>query len=363
MISLKKYLDSAESGIGDRGDEEDRGTVQVVIDAYRSALIEMGNCSVDACPALGPDLKRSLAGLVERLYAEVSPELVASTRSCTRERLQDWGRRTARHYEQKAAEVKELLLVVARTAESVGDRDLRCAQQMDEVTTRLKSIANLEDVTEIRASIERSASDLKTSIDRMTAEGKAVVQQLQGQVSAYQSRLEEAEYIASCDPLTGLGSRPWVEGQLQQRINAAQAFCAVMIDIDEFKRVNDDHGHLVGDELLKQFAGELRSACRSGDMIGRWGGDEFLVLFDGGIEAAHTHAEQLRAWVCGNYTVQGRHGPQKIRVEASFGLAEHTVGKTLKELLDQADAQMYLLKGVSRANRKGMKRQGLREME
>jgi len=58
--------------------------------------------------------------------------------------------------------------------------------------------------------------------------------------------LEEAEYIASCDPLTGLGSRPWVEGQLQQRINAAQAFCAVMIDIDEFKRVNDDHGHLVG---------------------------------------------------------------------------------------------------------------------
>ena len=353
MISLKKYLDSAQSGTGDHGKEDGQGTVQAVVDAYRSALIEMGNCSVDACPGLGPDLKRSLASLVEGLFADMSPELVASTQDRARERMQDWGRRTARHYQQKAAEVKELLLVMARTAESVGDRDLRCAQQMDEVTMRLKSIANLEDVTQIRASIERSASELKTSIDRMTAEGKAVVQQLQGQVSAYQSRLDEAEYIASCDPLTGLGSRLWVEGQLQQRINAAQAFCAVMIDIDEFKRVNDDHGHLVGDELLKQFAGELRSACRSGDMIGRWGGDEFLVLLDGGIEEAQAHAERLRAWVCGNYTVPGRHGTQKIRVEASFGLAEHTVGETLKELLDHADAQMYLDKGGARLIKRG----------
>jgi diguanylate cyclase (GGDEF)-like protein len=356
MISLKRYLDSAECGSGNRGDEEDRGTVQVVIDAYRSALIEMGNCSVDACPALGPDLKQSLTGLVERLFADVSSELVASTQSRARERLQDWGRRTGRHYQQKAAEVKELLLMMARTAESVGDRDLRCAQQMNEVTTRLKSIANLEDVTQIRASIERSASELKTSIDRMTAEGKAVVQQLQGQVSAYQSRLEEAEYIASCDLLTGLGSRLWVEGQLQKRIDAAQAFCAVMIDIDEFKRVNDDYGHVVGDELLKQFAGELRSACRSGDMIGRWGGDEFLVLFEGGIKDAEAHVERVRAWVCGNYTVQGRRGSLKIRVNASFGLAEHAVGETLRELLDQADAQMYLHKGGARANRKEMNR-------
>ena len=74
--------------------------------------------------------------------------------------------------------MKELLLVMARTAESVSARDQRCAGQMSAVTERLKAIASLEDLTEIRASIEKSATELKTSIDRMTAEGKEALEHL-----------------------------------------------------------------------------------------------------------------------------------------------------------------------------------------
>ena len=76
--------------------------------------------------------------------------------------------------------MKELLLVMARTAESASARDQRCAGQMSEVTEGLKAIASLEDLTEIRASIEKSATELKTSIDRMTAEGKAVLDESAG---------------------------------------------------------------------------------------------------------------------------------------------------------------------------------------
>ena len=55
-------------------------------------------------------------------------------------------------------------------------------------------------------------------------------------------------------------------------------FCIAIIDIDKFKRVNDEHGHLAGDELLKKFAAKMRSVCRDTDTIGRWGGDEFILL-------------------------------------------------------------------------------------
>jgi len=217
------------------------------------------------------------------------------------------------------------------------------------VTTRLERIASLEDLTLIRASIERSAAELKTSIDRMTAEGNAAVAELRAQVSSYQTRLEEAEQLASRDPLTGLGSRQWVEGNIERRCSAEAPLCVAILDIDGFKQVNDEHGHLVGDELLKQFATELQSACRSTDMLGRWGGDEFILLLDCDKARAKTKIDRLREWVCGNYTVQGSDGPIKLRVDASIGLAEHLPMETMKGLLARADAEMYKQKAASRA--------------
>jgi diguanylate cyclase (GGDEF)-like protein len=356
MISLKRYLDSAESMPNDGVGPEAKEILSAIVDAYRSALMEMENCGVEACPALGGELKNNLASVMEKLSAKLNSHEIAEIEIRVRELLQDWGRLTARHYQQKARDVKDLLLVMARTAESVGERDQRCAHQIQEVTTRLKRIGNLDDLTQIRASIEANASELKSSIDRMTTEGRTAIDRLRVEVSSYQVKLEEAEYVASCDALTGLGSRLSVEGQLRRRIEAGAVFCAVMIDIDGFKQVNDVHGHLAGDELLRQFAVELRSACRSTDIVGRWGGDEFIVLLDCHFQEARARADRLLDWVCGNYTVQGRAGSQQIHVDASIGLAEYVSGETLKGLLDRADAEMYLHKSTSRLSRDSSKR-------
>jgi diguanylate cyclase (GGDEF)-like protein len=240
---------------------------------------------------------------------------------------------------------------MARTAESVGQRDQRCATQITDVTTRLNSIANLEDLTAIRESIKQSASDLKTSIDRMTAEGKAAIDQLKKEVTTYQTRLEEAEEIASRDALTGLHSRLSAEGQIEKALHAAAPFCVAILDINEFKGVNDKHGHLFGDEVLKQFATELRSVCRSTDTIGRWGGDEFILLLHCGFAEATAQIERLRKWVCGNYTIQANSVPIKLQVGASIGLAERLEGETMKELIARADAEMYRDKAAARTNK------------
>ncbi len=348
MISLKQYLDSSQRDPVTRTEPCQGDLLPAVVEAYGSALLEMGNCSLDACPGMGDGLKRDLGGLKSGLSAGMSLQALAATDSGVREHLRSWGGGTARHYQKKACEVKEMLLMMARTAESVSARDERCAGQMGQVTERLKAIASLEDLTEIRASIETSAAVLKTSIERMTAEGKAVLNQLRQQVATYQTKLEEAEEMASRDALTGLGSRLYVEGQIEKRVASGAPFCVVVIDIDGFKKVNDRHGHLTGDEILKQFGAELRSACRATDVIGRWGGDEFILLFDCGLAEAEAQTERLRKWVCGNYTVQGKSDAIKMRVEASIGLAAHEDGEAMKELLARADAAMYEEKAASR---------------
>jgi diguanylate cyclase len=349
MISLKKYLDAVQTGPNYSDETEDMDILPAIIAAYRSALLEMGNCSVDACPALGEELKHSLGKLEANLSAEMSCKAVAATERNIQEQLQGWGRSTARHYQEKTGEVKELLIVMARTAESVGARDQRCAGQIHEVTARLTEIASLDNLTEIRSSIEKSAAELKTSIERMTEEGKAALDQLRTEVSNYQEKLEKAEEVASRDALTGLHNRLLLENQIERRIAAGTPLCVAIVDIDGFKKVNDEHGHLTGDELLKQFATELKSACRSTDLIGRWGGDEFIILLDYGLSEASAQTERVSKWVCGNYSVQGRSGSRKIRVDASIGLAEHIPDEAMKELLARADAAMYRNKAASRA--------------
>lgn len=348
MISLKKYLESgtAQAAELDRAGQPD--VLPVMLSAYRSALLAVGNCSMDACPGLGDGLKQSLEALQARICPSMNREDVAIADRAVQEQLRDWGQRTARHYRDKAGEVREILLTMARTGEAVGARDRRCAGQMGEVTARLSRIATLDDLSEIRSSIEKSAGELKRSIERMTAEGRAAMDELKRQVTAYQAKLEEAEELATRDALTGVRNRMCVESVLENKVDAGAAFCVAMIDIDDFKKVNDRYGHLAGDDLLKQFAAELRSACRSTDVIGRWGGDEFVLVLDCALAEAAGQIERLRKWVCGDYTVHGNAGAVKLNLEASIGLAEHVPQESLKALMGRADAAMYERKGIAR---------------
>ena len=348
MISIKRYLDSDSPDSGQDAEAVQQDPFAAILDAYGSSLLEMGNCSLDACPGLGDDLKQSLGRLKAELSPQMRTEILAAHGEQTREQLRAWGRGAARHYQGKAREVKEMLLTMARTAESVSGRDQRSAGQMSAVTARLRAIATLEDLTEIRASIDISAAELKTSIDRMTEEGTEVLDHLKKQVEDYQAKLEEAEKIASRDALTGASSRVYVEGQIEKRVESCATFCVAIVDIDGFKMVNDAHGHLTGDELLKQFAGELKSACGSTDMIGRWGGDEFILVFDAGLEEAEAQTERVRKWVCGNYSLPEKTGSLKLRVDASIGLAAHAAGEDMNELVGRADAAMYEQKAKAR---------------
>jgi diguanylate cyclase (GGDEF)-like protein len=350
MISLKKYLDSDQAVLDSPQPRDSEDILPAALAAYGSALNEIGRYGLVACPAMGDGLKRSLAELGASLAPKMSRKELAATNAGVHGELESWGKRASEHYQQKGREVKEMLLVMARTAESVGERDQRAAGQISEVTKRLKEVASLDDIIQIRTSIERSAVELKISIDRMAAEGKAVLDQLRAQVATYQARLEHAEEVAARDALTGVRSRLSVENLIEARMCAGAKFCVAIVDIDGFKKVNDDHGHIVGDELLKQFAGELRSVCHSSDVIGRWGGDEFIILFNRDLNEARAQRDRLQKWVCGNYSVQSGAGKVKISVDASIGLAEYLPGEQLRTLFARADAAMYEHKAVSRGN-------------
>jgi diguanylate cyclase (GGDEF)-like protein len=199
----------------------------------------------------------------------------------------------------------------------------------------------MDDLTKIRDSLVSSANELQSGVNQMAQDGEAAVSRMRGELRQYQSRLEEAERLATVDSLTGLQNRRSTEALLQLRARTGQAFSIVLLDLNGFKQVNDTYGHAAGDDVLKQFATELRGAFRTLDHVGRWGGDEFIVVLDCGLEDAHRHVERIRKWVFGEYTVACPGGSRKLHVDASLGVAEWQTAESIAQMFARTDADMY----------------------
>jgi diguanylate cyclase (GGDEF)-like protein len=153
------------------------------------------------------------------------------------------------------------------------------------------------------------------------------------------------------DPLTGLVNRRHLDAMLEHEIARSQrtgaSFCVCLIDIDHFKSINDNLGHLAGDQALTMMAQWLTESLRRVDVISRYGGEEFvIILSDCGLNAGLRIAEQLRGRVEHASRVDpfAQHGGFTI----SAGVAQYHQDMDLRQLLDFADAAMYRAKRSGR---------------
>src|SRR5690554_3309336 len=147
------------------------------------------------------------------------------------------------------------------------------------------------------------------------------------------------------DPLTGLFNRRYLVEELDRALAAegaeARPFALAMIDLDNFKYVNDEHGHLIGDRLLIDIAEGLASSVRSDDIVCRFGGDEFLVVLFGvrdGLarERAESLAETVRRI--------GSRFDENVRVTASVDVTVAIPGESVEDVIKRADDLAYLAK-------------------
>lgn len=166
-------------------------------------------------------------------------------------------------------------------------------------------------------------------------------------VNRFRRRLENT---AAVDAMTGLLNRQAFEfifGQASSEVQRRQQpLAAILIDIDLFKRINDTHGHLAGDSVIRSVADTIRSAVRGGDVVSRWGGEEFLVLLkDCPLAPALAIAETVRQTVAEQrLDLAGT----PVAVSVSIGVAQYVPQESLPELFSRADAALYRAKAGGR---------------
>jgi diguanylate cyclase (GGDEF)-like protein len=330
VISLKQSID-----------QDAEQLLFAALSSYRATLAAMGEAASHVDSTTGEPLQQALLNLCNSLSQGVSAEHISETQRSIEQELKIWSTHAADVFGNKANGIQDVLLIAGTAAQKVSERSNHHAKRFTEFSERLNATSKLNDLTIIRHSIGQHSADLKSYVTQMVTDSANAVSALRAQIATYESRLEEMEHLAAHDSLTGLLNRRKVERHIETRIRAGQVFCVISLDLNGFKQLNDTYGHAAGDDILRQFAAELKTVFRTHDVIGRVGGDEFIVLVDGDLAVAGARRERIHRWVNGRYKVNGNPDAPKVNVTAAAGVAQWSLGESMQDVLSRADASMY----------------------
>jgi len=178
----------------------------------------------------------------------------------------------------------------------------------------------------------------------------AKVQVLESSLQVLRRSGKELRHKVQTDALTGAASHDKAIATLKHALHVAQRsdtpLCIAMVDLDFFKKVNDTHGHLVGDEVLREVTARMRASVRTFDTVGRYGGEEFIIILENApLATARSIAERVRRHV--------EESPikvkdLKVRLTLSEGLAAAHKNDSVESLLERADAALYAAKSAGR---------------
>lgn len=276
------------------------------------------------------------------------------------------------HLEQNdLQQAEEVLFEALELSEEMEMRNeqARCHLYLSEIYERQndykKALAYYKKFQALRESISgegalKQLSALRVSHQIETAQQDAEIHRLQKE--KLQIELDEhkrihaiLEDLATRDPLTNLFNRRHflnlAEQEWKRAIRYKHPLCALMMDVDHFKEINDQHGHAAGDKALTTVANVIRSTLRSTEIAGRYGGDEFVVLLP---ETSPENGLLVARRICKtiiDYVISSDVGP--IELTPSIGVAcvtkeNQAVTRSLSELLTQADKALYTAKKAGR---------------
>jgi diguanylate cyclase (GGDEF)-like protein len=248
-------------------------------------------------------------------------------------------------------ELRDILLGLVTRVRRAAREDALGAQAMADELAALSAAAGHMTLAELKAQVRHSAEAIGQQLEAQQARRTGEFKHLSQQVQTMRAELTKATVEARRDPLTGLDNRKVLDESLERYVTLSEAagepLCAIMLDLDHFKAVNDTYGHQGGDAVLKSTAGILiRSYLRKGDLLVRYGGEEFCVLLPS------THAKDA-VRLTENVLEALRRRPvpfngKSIQVTASAGVAELRDAEPGESLVHRADEALYAAKQAGR---------------
>lgn len=269
---------------------------------------------------------------------------------------QQYFKLSKKYHHDREEELKELISILRDAAKmSVGDSTEFNAQVLAS-SQRFGTMVELDDIRDLKRQLVAEVSTLRHNVEEKQKRDERAYLSLNSRVEALQSRLSEVEEEASTDPLTRIGNRGRFQRTLARMMDTAREqgspLALAMLDVDNFKTINDTHGHPIGDRVLLCTAQWLSKGLRQTDFVARYGGEEFAVLLANATAGqVEERMKQVLADIAASsyeYELLGK--KERVRFTLSCGLTDLLPNESDEEFIQRADDALY------EAKRKGKNR-------
>ncbi len=326
--------------------DQKEGLFRASLRCYLAAIQQVESQALEIVPAIGAGYRDEFTRLARELPAEPSAEMLSRNSANFGRALKAFSGEARQVHLGQQSQVRAILVTLTDAARLLNVRNDSYGRQLHDFAGNLEEAAKMTDLGEIQRLLLANVSDLKTCVDRMHADNRSSVADLEKEVRDYRERLAAAETLAYLDPLTGTGNRREAERQLKQKVDAGSGFCLVMVVLNRYRWISERHGHACGDQLMKMFGQRLETSLRPDDVVCRWGGDEFVVLMEGGLSDAMRRTFQIGPRLRGRYAVNLEGKETKIDVGASLGVAEYSKGESLEQLFSRSSQALLRQQSV-----------------
>ncbi len=263
--------------------------------------------------------------------------------------------RTRSYRTDREAELIDLVNVLREVVDTVRGDSLQFEHELMRSTTAMSRMVEIEDIRELKRALSREVHTLREAVvERQTREAKHYAT-LTGRVQSLEQSLVKAQADAATDALTALPNRGAFDLAVRAWVNRAardgQTFTVAMVDLDDFKRINDSYGHPIGDRVIVAAAQLLQSGIVEGELVSRFGGEEFALLLTSPSAAlARDRVTALLDRLPPSFEFGEGGRTRFVTFSFSGGVTAYVTGDTAESIVKRADEALY------DAKRRGKKR-------
>ena len=279
----------------------------------------------------------------ESVPSDADPGAVSRFAAEVVEICEEFYKREAGFETEREREIAALIETLTEAIRTLAGESASVNAELTRHSDRFKGLADVEEIRDLKRRISEEVSALNRFVAEKQERDEAYFSKLNKRIEVLQSRLTESEQAASIDALTQIPNRGTFDRTLRRWLERGSPFVLALLDIDDFKKVNDTFGHVVGDRVLLAGARTLAAQVRPTDLVARYGGEEFALMLAGTtLRRAEERVTQVLAQIAGSvYDFEHEGQKHELRYTMSCGLAEAAPGDTPETLVRRADEGLY----------------------
>ena len=295
--------------------------------------------------------KTGLGELEERLAVEEKLSRVEALFESRKGGISTFAQRQKDYLRERETEFKDIIDILSRAMVAIESDNRDYNHNILEQSKRIEDITHLDDIKRLKQALLLEVDSMRETVREKESRDVAKIESLSKQVAVLNTEFHSARTESERDGLTGVLNRRTFDRFLAELVEKntvrEQDFALLLIDIDDFKRINDSYGHPVGDSVLAAVATKCRQSIRGEDFLARYGGEEFAIILPGvSLRNAVKKGQQIcQSIAATRYVLEGEDSGKPLGLTVSIGISICGKADTVVALVNRADKALYVAKG------------------